>query len=100
MALRIVIDLDVEGADIVELYLTRGVLKMIDQEYQADGIDTPENIVDKLSSVTHEIMNRNKADIQRRLRLAKSRLDSLATRDERKSKLAEEIAKLETQLKA
>ena len=99
MALRIVIDIDTEAADINDLYLARGVLRMIDQGYQEEQIESPEYIVDKLNLISTEIRSRNKAELQKRLKLAKNRMETLQTRDERKSKLETEIAKLEEKLK-
>jgi len=99
MALRIVIDIDTEAADINDLYLARGVLRMIDQGYQEEQIESPEYIVDKLNLISTEIRSRNKAELQKRLKLAKNRMETLQTRDERKSKLEAEIAKLEEKLK-
>jgi hypothetical protein len=97
--LRIVIDLDQETADLENLYLAKSVLKLIDQGYQEDGVETPESIMDKLSAVSGEIVNRNRAELQKKLKMAKARRSSLATPDEKRSRLDVEIAKLEAQLK-
>jgi hypothetical protein len=97
-SLRILIQLDPDGADVEDLYLARGVLRMVDSGYQEDGIDTPEFIVDKLNSINRELTLRNRADIERKLKLAKARRDGLKTRDERLADINAEIAKLEQKL--
>lgn len=97
--LRIVIDLDHETADLENLYLAKAVLKLIDQGYQEDGVETPEAIMDKMTAITGEITNRNRAELQKKLKMAKARRSSLATPDEKRTRLDVEIAKLESQLK-
>ncbi len=97
--LRIVIDLDHENAELENLYLAKAVLKSIDQGYQEDGIETPEHIMDKMTAITGEITNRNRAEIQKKLKMAKARRSSLATPDEKRIRLDAEIASLESKLK-
>lgn len=98
MGLRIMVELDTDSADVTDLYLTRAVLKMIDGEYQADSMETPETIVDKLNAVNAEITNRNRAELQRRLKAARARREGFRTREERATKLDEEISDLEKKL--
>ena len=98
MGLRIMVNLEVDGAEVEDLYLARGVLKMVDQGFQDDGIETPEHIVDKLNAINAEITNRNRAELQRRLKAAKARREGFRTREEKASKLDEEITDLEKKL--
>lgn len=98
MGIRIAIELNTEGADLTDLILTRAVLRQIDQGFQEEEIETPEIITDKLSEISAEITNRNRADLMKRLRLAKQRRESFSSREEKAKKLDEDIAKLEGKL--
>ncbi len=99
MALRIVVDMETDGATMEDLYLAKGALKMIDQGYQDDQIETPEWVVDNLTAIGAEITNRNRAELQRRLKAAKARRSAIATPDEKRTRLDQEIEALEGKLK-
>ncbi len=97
--IKINVEIDVDGATIEDLYLAKGVLNMIDKGFQDDQIETPEWIMDKVTAINSEINSRNKAELQKKLKNAKARRAALATPDEKRSKLDEEIAILEAKVK-
>jgi hypothetical protein len=98
MGIRIVVEMNVETASVEDLYLARGILRMIDSGFTEDGIEPPEAIIDQLSNVNSEITNRNRAELNRRLKAAKARRSTLLTREEKSKMLDDEIAQLEQKL--
>jgi hypothetical protein len=88
----------VDDISIEDLILAKGDLKVLDAGFQELGIDTPEWVTDKLSLVSAEVVSRNKAELMRRLKAARARRMALATPDEKRSKLEQEIAALEQKL--
>lgn len=96
--LTVNIDMNVEEASVNELYLLEGMLKIIGEGYERDGIDTPEIIVDKMGEARREIVNRNRAELQRKLKLARAKRGTMASREERIAAVDAEITKLEQQL--
>lgn len=89
----------VDGVSIEDLVLAKADLKTLDAGYQELGIDTPEWITDKLAVVSSEIINRNRAELMRRLKAAKARRVGLASVEEKRKGLDDEIEALEKQLK-
>lgn len=98
MALRIVIDFNTETASLEDLYLARGVLKMVDQGFTEDSLETPEQIIDQLANINSEITNRNRAELTRQLKAAEARRSSLKTREEKAQELDGTIASLKQKL--
>lgn len=84
-----------EDIVIEDLILAKGNLTVLDAGFQELGIETPEWVTDKLNLVSAEIINRNRAELQRRLKAAKARRAALATVDEKRNALDAEIAALE-----
>jgi hypothetical protein len=99
MALKIMVDFQTDGATMEDLYLAKGVLKLIDQGYQEDGVETPEWVIDKINAINGETSMRNRAEIQRRLKAAKARRSAMATLDEKRKAADDEIAALEAKIK-
>lgn len=98
MVLRIDLEINVDGASLDELILMKAILKMVDQGYAEEGVETPERVLDKLNTVSTEITVRNKAELQRQLKEAKIRRGALATLSEQRSALDQKIANLEKKL--
>ena len=88
-----------ELSSVDELLLAKNQLQVIDAGYQEFKLPTPEWVIDKLTSVTGEITNRIRAELQRRLRASKARRSSLRTAEEKRAGLDAEIAELENMLK-
>ena len=85
----------VDGISVEDLILAKAALTTLDAGFQELGIETPEWITDKLNLVSAEIISRNRAELQRRLKAAKARRAGLATVDEKRRALDDEIAALE-----
>lgn len=83
---------------IEDLILAKAALGVLDAGYQELGIETPEWVTDKLILVSNEVVNRNRAELQRRLKAAQARRASLATVDEKRKALDDEIAALKQKL--
>uniref|UniRef100_A0A6M3Y5V9 Uncharacterized protein n=2 Tax=viral metagenome TaxID=1070528 RepID=A0A6M3Y5V9_9ZZZZ len=81
-----------------DLILAKAGLGTIANSCQEEGMDTPEWVVDKLTLVSAEITNRNRADLQKRLRMLRAQEMADATPSERRRKRAQEIAELEKKL--
>lgn len=96
--IRITLDLDTDGASLEDLYLSKGILAMIDQGFQADQIETPEWIVDKMTAINSEITSRCREELERRLKLAEARAAGYASREEKKEKALSEMAELRKRL--
>jgi hypothetical protein len=88
----------VPDVHIDDLLLAQADLRSLDAGYQQNGVETPEWIIDKLDAVAVEINSRNRAEIQRRLKAAKSRRAAIATVSEQRKKLEDQIKDLESRL--
>lgn len=88
----------VDDIAIEDLILARGDLAKLDAGYQELNIETPEWVTDKLALVNKEIIDRNRGELQRRLKAAKARRAGLATAEEKRAGLDAEIAALEQSL--
>ena len=98
MSIKIVLDLNTDGASLEELYLSKAILGMIDQGFQSDQIETPEWIADKMTAINAEITSRYRADLERRLKLAEARAASYASREEKRDKALAAVAELKKRL--
>jgi len=87
-----------EVLDVNELFLEKNKFEVLDQSYQAEGLETPEMVLDALAQITQEIKHRIQGDLERRLRTAKLRRDSLKTAREQRGDLDREIESLEKRL--
>jgi hypothetical protein len=85
----------VEDTGTEELFLARKDLRTIDEGYQELNVDAPEWIYDRISEIDFEINTRVRSELQRRLKKAKARRAALATADEKRMILDEEIKQLE-----
>lgn len=90
--------LDPSTAAVDELILVQSLLKTLDEGYQANRADTPEWVTNQLSGVNAKIKDNFRAILEAKLRQAKSRRDALATPDEKRSKVDDEIKALEAKL--
>lgn len=91
-------NLFIDEIAIEDLILAKGQLASLDAGFQDLGVATPEWVSDKLTQVSAEIVNRNRAELQRQLKSAKARRAALATVDEKRASLDAEIAALEQKL--
>jgi len=71
--------------------------RLLEAEFKQLGVETPEWLGNQLKAVTREIKTRNADAIANKIRSAKARLAALATPDERRAALNDEIKKLEEQ---
>ncbi len=88
---------DVDRLGLDELLALKGFGEMLRAQYSAFQIDEPAFVGDNLKALSREIRARNADNIDKMLRDKKLRLEGLATPDEKRKKLAEEIAALEAQ---
>jgi hypothetical protein len=87
-----------DDTDVDDLILAKSDLYILDSGYQELGFPTPEWVTDKLVVVTKEIIDRNRNELQRRLKAAKARRATLATPEEKRGLLDAEITALEQKL--
>lgn len=71
--------------------------RMLEAEFTQLNVEPPEWIGNQLTAVRREIKARNADALANKIRSAKSRLAALATVDEKRAALADEITKLEAQ---
>jgi hypothetical protein len=88
----------IDDVTVDDLILARANLTSLSQGYQEIGVDTPEWVSDKLILVTEEITKRNRTELQRQLKQAKTRRSALATADEKRQALDAMISELEKKL--
>lgn len=89
-----------DSVSIDNLILAKAALTNLAAGYQELGVETPEWVVDKFNQVSRELVERNRAELERRLRSAKARRAGLATAEEKRKGLDDEIAQLEAKLTA
>lgn len=89
---------EIEGATLEDLFVARAQLKTIDDGYQEFRADTPEWVPEYAAEIHGEIVRRVRADLTRKLKMAKARRGSLATNEEKRRGLDADIAALEAQL--
>lgn len=85
--------IDLEGAVALSCFG-----RQLQGEFSALNIEEPEWVGTRLRELRREIRVRMQDEIEKRLRESRARLASLATPDEKRAKLREEIAKLEAQV--
>ena len=81
-----------------DLILAKAALSVIANGCQEEGMEIPEWVVDKLTMVSSEITNRNRADLQKRLRMLKAQAMADLTPGDRRRKREQAIAELEKKL--
>src|SRR6266403_468151 len=86
--------------DTEELIELAGFGRLLEAEFNQLSVDAPEWIGNQLKAVRREIKTRNADAIANKLRAARARLATLATPDEKRAAVTEEIAKLEELAKA
>ena len=99
--MKIIVNLqaiEIDTTGIEDLMIIKNQLSVIDTEYQNLTLDTPEWVTDKLGEVSREINNRVTAELQMKLKQAKSRRAALKTADEKRKDLDAEITALESKL--
>jgi hypothetical protein len=84
-----------EDVCIGDLILAQNSLKVLDQGYQGMNVETPEWITDKTILVSDEIQKRLRSERAKKLKTLKARRAQLATPDEKRNLLDQEIAALE-----
>lgn len=87
-----------EIGTVEDLILAQQQMRTIDAGYQEIGLPTPEWVVDKLTEIGREITHRKEAELRYRLKTAKARRAGLATPDEKRKALDQEIEDLEKRL--
>lgn len=85
-----------ETIDPEEIVALLAFAKGYKAEFDANAMPTPEWVDDKIRALKRELETRNADQKQRRLRELKSQRESLLSAAEKRQKLDEEIAKLET----
>jgi len=89
---------DIDSRSIDDLILAKATLQLIDDGYQDYGFDADEWVIDGISSLSREITNRHRAQLEKRLKVAKVRRQDLATVSEKRKSLDSEITNLEKAL--
>lgn len=64
-------------------------------EFEALGVEVPEWITENLASIRREIKTKNAERLAAKVKSIRTRLEALATPDERKAKLQQELDQLE-----
>lgn len=90
--------LNVETTDKNDLILARNSLKVLDAGYVELEMETEEWILDKITEVVGELIKRSSGELQKKLRAAKARRAALATPDEKRTALDDQISMLEKKM--
>ena len=96
--LSIRINLMVDDASIEELIMNKQALRLLNQGYQEEGIETPERILDKISEIEKAISFRVEDDRRKELRKLKLRYEAEAPKEERRTAMKTQIEALEAKL--
>lgn len=88
-------NLTLDRLDIDEAVSLSAFARALKAEYEHVGAEAPAWLDDRSRELRSEIRDRLRDSVQKRLREAKSRLESLATPDEKRERLRQEIAELE-----
>lgn len=91
---------DIDSRNIDDLMLAKATLQTLDRGYQEAEIVPSEWIVDGINALTREITNKNRAELQRQLKVRKARRSDLATAAEKRKSEDVAIADLEAKLNA
>ncbi len=87
-----------DAGAIEDLLIARATLKTVASGCEEFGRDVPDAVLDKITDIEGEIVKRNKADLQRKLKAAKARRAALATESEKRQAADDEITRLEKML--
>lgn len=80
------------------LILAKAALTTLAAGYQELGVEAPEWVVDKFTLVSRELVERNRAELERQLKRAMAQRAGLATPDEKRKSLDEQITNLKAKL--
>lgn len=89
---------DIDSRNIDDLMLAKATLQTLDRGYQEAGINPAEWVVDGINALTREITNKNRAELQRQLKVKMARRGDLATAREKREVLDIDIKALEEKL--
>lgn len=90
---------DANRMDIDELVEMFTVANAMKSTYEAENLELPEWLGDATRELKNEIKTRQRDSMERRLRELKSRREAVATPEEKRNKLDQQIAALEESLK-
>lgn len=88
-------NLNLERMDLDDAVSLSAFARTLKAEYEHCGAEAPQWLDDKTRELRSEIRDRLRDSVQKRLREAKSRLESLATPEEKRDRLRKEIEDLE-----
>lgn len=88
-------NLMLDRLDVDEAISLSAFARSLKAEYEHCGAEAPQWLDDKTRELRSEIRDRLRDSVQKRLREAKSRLESLATPEEKRDRLRKEIEDLE-----
>lgn len=87
--------LQLDRMDLDDALALSAFARALKAEYEHCGAEAPAWLDDRTRELRSEIRDRLRDSVAKRLSEARSRLESLATPDEKRAKLREEIEKLE-----
>lgn len=92
------LSLDVRSASLDELVLASVEVKTIVAGYEVFGLQVPDRVSGIAKDISREVVERVRVEKERVLKTKKARRAALATPDEKRSALDDEIAALEKEL--
>jgi len=90
--------LDVRSASLEDLVLAHVTLGQVVSGYKDLGVEVPDGLTGLAKDIKREVDERVRSDKDRKLKTMKARRSALATPDEKRARLDEEIAALEKEL--
>lgn len=91
-------NIDMARYSLDELVSLSAYAKGLSTEFQANGIDCPEWLQLRQKELVREIRTRNADELERQLRAARNRMESLKTPEEKREAARAEIDRLEKML--
>lgn len=92
-------NLNIPSIDLDEAVALSAFGRMLKAEYETLGAETPEWLDNRLRELRREVKVRQQDSIEKRLREARARMETLKTPTERRDDLAKEIERLESLVK-
>ena len=90
--------LNAEKLDVDEMIELKAAADLLEKGYKDAGLPVPEYVTEGQKNLTREIASRTRAELERALKSAKAKRESLKSAEEKRLAADKEIAELEAKL--
>lgn len=98
MLIQLLKQFDADRNDVEDLVSLSAVARLVQNEYSVIGVEEPDWLTVRVKEIRREIKARTQDSVEKELREAQARLESLKTPEEKRAAIREKIALLTEKL--